>query len=86
VARIAGVNIPTAKKVGIALTYIYGIGPHRSKQICEKANIDESVRVSALSDDEVRRIRETIDSSYSVFPYSFLLFAETFWLEYCEGF
>ena len=65
-ARIAGVNIPTAKKVGIALTYIYGIGPHRSKQICEKANINESVRVSALSDDEVRRIRETIDSSYSV--------------------
>ena len=52
-ARIAGVNIPTAKKVGIALTYIYGIGLYRSKQICEKANIDKSIPVSRLSDDEV---------------------------------
>ena len=65
-ARIAGVNIPTAKKVGIALTYIYGIGKHRSKQICEKAQINENLRVSKLSDEEVRKIRETIDSSYSV--------------------
>ena len=65
-ARIAGINIPTAKKVGIALTYIYGIGLYRSKQICEKANIDKSIPVSRLSDDEVRRIREAIDSSYSV--------------------
>lgn len=65
-ARIAGVNIPTAKKVGIALTYIYGISLYRSKHICEKAGVDKDIRVSKLSDDEIRRIREIIDSSYSV--------------------
>ena len=65
-ARIAGVNIPTTKKVGIALTYIYGIGMYRSKEICEKAAIDSCMQVSKLSDDEIKRIREAIDSSYSV--------------------
>ncbi|MSO13311.1 30S ribosomal protein S13 [Candidatus Aquarickettsia rohweri] len=65
-ARIAGVNIPTAKKVGIALTYIYGIGKHRSNEICKKAKINEDLRVSKLTDEEIRKIRETIDSSYSV--------------------
>ena len=65
-ARISGVNIPTAKKVGIALTYIYGISKHRSNEICKKAEINEDLRVSKLTDEEIRKIRETIDSSYSV--------------------
>jgi small subunit ribosomal protein S13 len=66
VARIAGVNIPTTKKVGIALTYIYGIGSHRSLQVCKKANVDPDARVHKLSEEEVRQIREIIDSSYAV--------------------
>lgn len=65
-ARIAGVNIPTQKRVLIALTYIYGIGRVMSKEIVEKANIDESRRVSDLSDQEVLRIREIIDRDYKV--------------------
>lgn len=65
-ARIAGVNIPTQKRVLIALTYIYGIGRVKSKEIIEKANIDESRRVSDLSDQEVLRIREIIDHDYKV--------------------
>jgi len=66
VARIAGINIPTAKRVVIALTYIYGVGSYRSKKICEKANIDEDVIVSSLSDSEFRRIREAVGSLYRV--------------------
>lgn len=65
-ARIAGVNIPTQKRVLIALTYIYGIGRVMSKEIIQKANIDESRRVSDLSDQEVLRIREIIDRDYKV--------------------
>lgn len=65
-ARIAGVNIPTQKRVLIALTYIYGIGRVMSKEIIEKANIDESRRVSDLSDQEVLKIREIIDRDYKV--------------------
>ncbi|WPX97030.1 30S ribosomal protein S13 [Candidatus Bandiella euplotis] len=65
-ARIAGVNIPTSKKVSTALTYIYGIGNHRAMNICEKANIDPNLRVMKLSDEEVRKLREVIDSSYAV--------------------
>ncbi len=65
-ARIAGVNIPTNKRVLIALTYIYGIGPKMSKEICEKVGISEERRVNELSDDEVLRIREIIDSDYTV--------------------
>lgn len=60
-ARIAGVNIPTAKKIGISLTYIYGIGRHTAGQICQKANVDPAKRVHTLADDEVIRIREVID-------------------------
>jgi len=66
VARISGVNIPTGKRVVIALTYIHGIGPAISKQICEKVGIRPEVRVNQLSDAEVIRIRETIDSDYAV--------------------
>jgi len=65
-ARIAGVNIPTNKRVPIALTYIYGIGPKFAKDICKELGIDESVRVNQLSDDEVLRLRELIDRDYKV--------------------
>jgi small subunit ribosomal protein S13 len=66
VARIAGVNIPTAKRVPIALTYIAGIGPTTAKQICEATKIDLTRRVNELSDTEVVSIREYIDANVSV--------------------
>ncbi len=62
-ARIAGVNIPTDKKVWVALTYIYGVGPKNSLAILEQANVDANKRVNALSDDEVARIRNVIDAA-----------------------
>ena len=65
-ARIAGVNIPTQKRVLIALTYIHGIGPTKAQEICEKVGIPAERRVSQLTDDEVVRIRETIDRDYRV--------------------
>ena len=65
-ARISGVNIPTNKKVHIALTYIYGIGSKISHDICKDASIDTSKRVSELKDDELNKIRELIDNNYSV--------------------
>ncbi len=65
-ARIAGVNIPTQKRVLIALTYIHGIGPTKAKEICAKVGIPSERRVSQLNDDEVVRIRETIDRDYRV--------------------
>jgi small subunit ribosomal protein S13 len=66
VARIAGVNIPTAKRVVIALQYIHGIGPKFASEILGKVGIDESKRVNDLSDAEVLQIRETIDRDYVV--------------------
>jgi small subunit ribosomal protein S13 len=66
VARIAGVNIPTQKKAITGLTYIYGIGPYNAKCIMEKAGIPESRRVFDLTDAEVLKIREIIDSDYKV--------------------
>lgn len=65
-ARIAGVNLPTSKRVEIALTYIHGIGPAGAKEICEKNKIVFERRVNDLSDAEVLSIRETIDSDYQV--------------------
>ena len=65
-ARIAGVNIPTNKRVEIALTYIHGIGLTSSKAICEKLGIAAERRVSELSDAEVIQIRETIDADFTV--------------------
>ena len=65
-ARIAGVNIPTAKRVPIALTYITGIGPFIANQICEACNIDLTRRVNELSDAEVLTIREYIDANVTV--------------------
>ena len=65
-ARIAGVNIPTNKRVEIALTYIHGIGPAKAKEITAKLGIDPARRVQDLSDQEVLQIRETIDAGYQV--------------------
>jgi small subunit ribosomal protein S13 len=66
VARIAGVNIPTQKRVIVALQYIHGIGPAKSREICGKVGIPDERRVSQLTDDEVLRIREVIDREYQV--------------------
>jgi small subunit ribosomal protein S13 len=66
VARIAGVNIPTNKRVEIALTYIYGIGRVKAKEICEKVGLPTERRVNQLTDAEVLQIRETIDRDYKV--------------------
>ena len=65
-ARIAGVNIPTQKRVIIALQYIQGIGPAKAKEIIEKVGIAEATRVNQLTEDEVLRLRETIDRDYLV--------------------
>jgi len=65
-ARIAGVNIPTNKRVLIALTYIHGIGRAKAQQIIEKIGIPEAKRVNQLSDDEVLKIRELIDREFHV--------------------
>lgn len=65
-ARIAGVNIPTEKKVWVSLTYIYGIGPVTSKNILESAKVNADSRVKDLSDDEIGRIRDIIDASFKV--------------------
>ncbi len=65
-ARIAGVNIPTNKRVEIALQYIHGIGPKTAKDIMSKVGIEESRRVNQLTDAEVLQIREAIDHDYTV--------------------
>ena len=65
-ARIAGVNIPTGKRVVIALQYIHGIGSKFAQEIVEKNNIDPSRRVNELTDAEVLAVRETIDRDYRV--------------------
>ena len=66
VARIAGVNIPTGKRVPIALTYIHGIGPHFAEQIVASVGIDPTRRVNDLTDAEVLQIREYIDANLTV--------------------
>jgi small subunit ribosomal protein S13 len=66
VARIAGVNIPTHKKVIVGLTYIYGIGRYKAKCIVTQADIPETRRVADLTDAEILKIRELIDSNYKV--------------------
>ena len=65
-ARIAGINIPTNKRVEIALTYIHGIGLSSSKKICELANITHQTRVSNLTEGELSKIRDIIDKDYLV--------------------
>nr|WP_206675119.1 30S ribosomal protein S13 [Alteripontixanthobacter muriae] len=66
VARIAGVNLPTNKRVIIALTYIHGIGRTTAVDIANKLGIDHTARIQDLSDAEILQIRETIDSDYQV--------------------
>ncbi len=65
-ARIAGVNIPTQKRVEIALTYIHGIGRTMATKICQDVGLPRERRVNELTDDEVARVRETIDRDYVV--------------------
>ena len=66
VARIAGVNIPTKKRVEIALTYIHGIGITSAKKICAKAGVPEERRVNDLSEEELTRLRDIIDGDQLV--------------------
>jgi len=66
VARIAGVDIPRDKRVEVALTYIYGIGPTTSQHILARTGINPDTRVRMLTEDEVNRLRETIDKEYRV--------------------
>jgi len=65
-ARIAGTNLPTNKRVVIALRYIFGIGPTNAVEICERVGIDAKRRVNQLTEDEIIRIRDTIDRDYTV--------------------
>ena len=65
-ARIAGVNIPTYKKVSIGLTYIRGIGQQTATDICERASIEKDKRVNELRETEIIKIREIIDNNYRV--------------------
>ena len=65
-ARISGVNIPSGKRVEIALTYVFGIGSTRAKKICSAANLDPNKRVNSLTEDELTKVRDIIDKHYSV--------------------
>ena len=65
-ARISGVNLPTNKRVKVALTYIYGIGPTTANEICKVVGISDDKRVNKLADDEVLKIREYIENKYKV--------------------
>ncbi|HVE92758.1 MAG TPA: 30S ribosomal protein S13 [Actinomycetota bacterium] len=65
-ARIAGVDLPRDKRADVSLTYIFGVGNVKAKQICERANIDPAAKVRDLSDEEVARIRQWIDVNVKV--------------------
>ena len=65
-ARIAGVNIPTNKRVVISLRYLYGIGPQNAVAICEQVGIPAERRVNQLTDEEIVKLREVIDRDYRV--------------------
>jgi small subunit ribosomal protein S13 len=65
-ARIAGVDIPRDKRVEIALTYIYGIGPTRSVKVLADTNIDKNIRVKDLTDDQLVAIRDYLDGNYKL--------------------
>ena len=65
-ARIAGVDIPRNKQIGISLQYIYGIGPNLSQKILTQTGINPGIKVNDLTEDEVNRLRELIDREYSV--------------------
>ena len=65
-ARIAGVNIPSNKRLVKALTYIYGIGDKQAQRICLEISLNESLRVHELTEDQIRGLREVIDRNYKV--------------------
>ena len=65
-ARISGVNLPNDKRVKVALTYIYGIGPTIANEICKDVGISDDKRVNKLTDEEVLKIREYIESKYKL--------------------
>jgi small subunit ribosomal protein S13 len=65
-ARIAGITIPAEKQVQIALTYIYGVGPHHAAEILSTAGVEPTTRVKDLTEAEEQRLRETIDAHYTV--------------------
>ena len=65
-ARIAGVNIPSQKKIVIALTYVYGIGRKFSVDICKEANIDENIRVQDLSELDIKKVTDIVSASFTV--------------------
>ena len=65
-ARIAGVDIPRDKRVIIALTYIYGIGPTRSREILKTTSVNENIRVKDLTDDQLVALRDTIEKNFKV--------------------
>ncbi len=65
-ARIAGVDLPRKKHIGIALTYIYGIGRTSARKICEKSSIDPTTKTEELNDNEIRSIRDLINEDYKV--------------------
>jgi small subunit ribosomal protein S13 len=65
-ARIAGVDLPRDKRVEVALTYIYGIGPTLSKQVLEKSGVNPDTRVRDLTEDEIGKLREILDKEYHV--------------------
>jgi len=65
-ARIAGVDLPKNKRIVIGLTYIYGIGKAAAQKICSETGVDENIRVSKLTDDQVKAIRTVIQTSHKV--------------------
>lgn len=65
-ARIAGVDLPRNKKMGVAMRYIYGLGPVLALEVLEKAKVDTEKRTDDLNEDEVARIRDVLESSYKV--------------------
>lgn len=65
-ARIAGVDLPRNKRIDIALTYIYGIGRTKSNEILDKADVGAGIRTDQLTEDQIRRIRQVLDSGYKV--------------------
>ena len=65
-ARIAGADIPNEKRIEVALTYIYGIGPTSAKKILQATAVDPDTRVKALTESDITRLREAIEEQYSV--------------------
>ena len=65
-ARISGVNIPSAKRIEVALTYVFGIGATRAKKICKDASLEPNKRVNSLTEDELTRIRDIVEKHYTV--------------------